>query len=286
MKNFIQANAVGGNNKRSISGDHFYIGDGIMRWSNFFVALDHVELVAKYQQQKDAAVGALALMCIGGIALVAVILGFILRSPETVVIFLVLGGALLAGGILLFNYHEKIQMPYLVQIRLGSGHQITLTSISETFIDEIMRVIEQCINDRNGVYQVLLNEGVIQHSETGSIYTIGRDAMPWENVFTAQKEPAAEQEMQVSSGVSCGPGEDEWMRLGKFLIRRIADFTPEQEEYGAIEKLMSITGKRDQEKAKSCLRGMGKENLVKIFGKAETREDREEMLTIIKKILQ
>ena len=289
MKNFIQANTAGVNNKKAISGDHFYIGDGIMRWSNFFVALDHVELVAKYQQQKESAAAAVALICIGALVMLLSLLSVIARAPGFFIFFLLVGGGMLTGGVFLANYYAKIKPPFLVQIRLGSGHQITLTSISEEFIDEIIRVIEQCINDQNGVYQILLNEGVIQHSDTGSIYNIGQEGTPWENVYTAQKEPTPEQEpqgTQVSVDVSREPGEDEWMRLGKFLIRRITDFTPEQEEYAVIEELMAGVGKHDQDKTKRNFQHMGKEMLLTIFGKTSSKEEREEMLRIIRKILQ
>lgn len=136
------------NDTKQISGENFYIGDGIIRWDNFFVPLDHVVLVAKYQKQKE--ISRFALLAVGfGIFLFLFALLLISISLEMFISVFTLSLTFLfiGGGVLYYELLHK-KRPYYVRIKLSSGDQFYVMNTEEEFIDKVIDVIECCINGK------------------------------------------------------------------------------------------------------------------------------------------
>lgn len=151
-----------------MSGQTFYIGDGIIRWDNFFIALDHVEIVEKYRMRKETPAGTLLCIVFGGLLLTFSL--FLLEMAKVFFEFLLLGGVLLVVGILLLRQNDEKPRPYILQIKLDSGNRFTILSLGEAFIDEVSATVAKCINDRGGYIMFL---------QTAALYNMPA-VVPWQ----------------------------------------------------------------------------------------------------------
>lgn len=180
IKNTSTAQMLG--NKRTISGDSFYVGEGVLKCNSYFLSLDSICVVEMGRNQNPSWYG--ILFIIAGVLMC--LMPYMFIAGIIMVIF----------GIFIMYIIGKIneKIPYSLTIRLSNNMSFTYQSLNRVFMEEIMEVIQSCINDRRGGYNILLNQGKIEHNNNsinisgnngsindviaqGGSKTVGRDSI-------------------------------------------------------------------------------------------------------------
>lgn len=273
IKNTSTAQMLG--NKRTISGDSFYVGEGVLKCDNYFLSLDSICMVEMGRFQKSIGLGIFFIIC--GILLC------IYREMFIYGIFVIIAGVF--GIYIIGKTNEKI--PYSLTIRLSNNMSFTYQSLNRIFMEEIMEVIQSCINDRRGGYNILLNQGKIEHNNNsinisgnngsindviaqGGSKTVGRDS-----INTTGKQENGDIGLTV----------EEWENLERFFMMRQKEFQVNEINYMICGNLLTYSREKNMEKLKKYLGRIGRETIKTILNVSTNVAATEVVRPIIEKIL-
>ena len=133
---------------------------------------------------------------------------------------------------------------------------------------------------------MITNMGNIQYCDNGSMAAVGSDAMSWKDYYTSDSVKENEESEKSKENFAGEISGAEWTRFGEYLIYRIEEFMPEQEEYKLLQNMMPYVGKHDREQVRNQLRKMNQNMILEIFGKAKTKEEKKEVVRILQKIIK
>lgn len=273
IKNIGTAQMLG--NKRTISGDSFYVGEGVLKCNNYFLSLDSVCVVEMGRNQNPLWYG--ILFIIAGALLCLIPYMFI--AGIIMVIF----------GIFIMYIIGKIneKIPYSLTIRLSNNMSFTYQSLNRVFMEEIMEVIQSCINDRRGGYNILLNQGKIEHNNNsinisgnnGSINDViaqgGSKTVGGDSINTTVKQENGDIGLTV----------EEWEHLERFFMMRQKEFQVNEINYMICGNLLTYSHEKNLEKLKKYLGRIGRETIKTIINVSTNIAATEVVRPIIEKIL-
>lgn len=264
-------------NKRTISGDNIYVGEGVLKCGNYFLSLDSICVVEMGRIQYSK-----------GLSFFFFLLGVpMCIIPE----FLANGILLVLFGILVMYFIVKIneKIPYSLTIRLNNNMSFTYQSLNRVFMEEIMEVIQSCINDRKGEYHIMLNQGKIEHNNNsiniggnindsnidivtqGGSKTISGDSM---NTINKQQE-------NCNKGLTV----EEWENLERFFMMRQKEFQVNEINYIVCGNLLAYSHEKNIEKLKKYLGRIGRETIKTILNVSTNIAATEVVRPIIEKLL-
>lgn len=273
IKNAGTAQLLG--NKRTISGDNIFVGEGVLKCNSYFLSLDSICVVEMGRNQNPSWYGILfsivgVLMCLMPYMFIAGIIMVIFG----IFIMYIIG-----------KINEKI--PYSLTIRLSNNMSFTYQSLNRVFMEEIMEVIQSCINDRRGGYNILLNQGKIEHNNNsinisgnngsindviaqGGSKTVGRDS-----INTTGKQENGDIGLTV----------EEWENLERFFMMRQKEFQVNEINYMICGNLLTYSREKNMEKLKKYLGRIGRETTKTILNVSTNVAATEVVRPIIEKIL-
>lgn len=273
IKNTSTAQMLG--NKRTISGDSFYVGEGVLKCNSYFLSLDSICVVEMGRNQNPSWYG--ILFIIAGVLMC--LMPYMFIAGIIMVIF----------GIFIMYIIGKIneKIPYSLTIRLSNNMSFTYQSLNRVFMEEIMEVIQSCINDRRGGYNILLNQGKIEHNNNsinisgnngsindviaqGGSKTVGRDS-----INTTGKQQNGDIGLTV----------EEWENLERFFMMRQKEFQVNEINYMICGNLLTYSREKNMEKLKRYLGRMGQEAIKSILNVSTNLAATEVVRPIIEKIL-
>ena len=154
--------------KSMIQTDNFYVGDGILKCENYFVPLDAISYVS-LTKKADLSIWSNVALCIMGLLLLILPFAFF-----RIIGFIMIGLGML-GVYLIIRKNKKKE--YYLNIRLNNNGLLHFVSGEKEFMQDIMGVMQQCINNRKGVYHIMIGEQKIYNVTDNSIgkTSAGRD---------------------------------------------------------------------------------------------------------------
>lgn len=275
IKNAGTAQLLG--NKRTISGDSSYVGEGVLKCNNYFLSLDSICVVEMGRNQNPSWYGILfiiagVLMCLIPDMLIAGIITIIFG----IFIMYIIG-----------KTNEKI--PYSLTIRLSNNMLFTYQNLNKAFMEKIMEVIQSCINDRKGEYHIMLNQGKIEHNNNsinigGSINDSninivtqgGSKTISGDNINTINK-----QQENCNKGLTV----EEWENLERFFMMCQKEFQVNEINYIVCGNLLTYSHEKNIEKLKKYLGRIGRETIKTILNVSTNVAATEVVCLIIEKIL-
>lgn len=273
IKNAGTAQLLG--NKRTISGDSFYVGEGVLKCNNYFLSLDSICMVEMGRFQKS--IGLCILLIILGI------LTFMIPNMFFVGFIIIIVGSL--GIYIIGEINQKI--PYSLTIRLSNNMSFTYESQNRVFMEEVMEVIQSCINDRRGGYNILLNERKIEHNNSinigGNINDSnidiiapgGSKSISGDSINTINKQ----------QNVEIGLTAEEWENLEEFFMKSQKEFQIYEINYIICGNLSIYSHEKNIEKLKRYLGIIGRETIKTILNVSANVAATEVVRPIIEKIL-
>lgn len=153
-------------------------------------------------------------------------------------------------------------------------------SLNIEFMHEILDVIQSCINDRRGGYNILLNQGKIERNtitNNGGKFNYASDS--------GTINDSSREETIINNNGSKGLTTEDWINLEKFFIMRQQEFPIGNRNYKICNNLATYTQRRDVGKIKGYLQTIGKEGIRMLLSAGTNVVDAVAMETV-KPILQ
>ena len=154
MNNLISLNTSGliNTKNKTITGERFYVGEGILKCDNYFISLDSICIVEIGRRQKSDS-SYISTIIIGIVISIFSLMLFNIDEDAGMTMLYIGGSICIFGALgLFFNRKSNEKIPYSLSIQLNNNYTCTYYSLDKGFILDIMEVIQSCINDRRGVY--------------------------------------------------------------------------------------------------------------------------------------
>jgi len=274
IKNTGTAQMLG--NKRTISGDNIYVGEGVLKCDNYFLSLDSICMVEMGRFQKSI-----------GLCILIILLGILIcMVPDKFLLgfFIILLGFL---GIYIIGKINK-NMPYFLTIRLNNNISCMYKSQDREFVKEIMEVIQSCINDRKGGYNIMLNQGKIEHNNNsinigGNINDSNIDIVTQGGSKTVGGDSINTIHKQQNGKISLTVAE--WENLEKFFMMCQKEFPINDINYKICRNITAYSNEKNIEKLKRYFGIIGQEAIKTILSVSTNVAATEVAQSIIQKIL-
>lgn len=260
-----------------ITGENFLVSDGILQFKNYFIPLDAVSMVEMGRIQITS-----------WPFLVILVVGYILY--ENSMLLQSIGGLLGALGFVgwIIIVILNIILPYIMIIRLNNNIFCTYMSYKKSFIQEMMIKMQECINNRKGEYNFMLNQGKIEYNDNHSINIeggVGRDFIaPGANKTTYENSnntTTINHPKQNNTGLTV----EDWTNLEKFFVLRRQEFSSSDRNYKICNNLATYSQRRDAGKIKGYLKTIGKEGIRMLLNAGTNAVAMETVKPILQKIL-
>lgn len=271
---------------RTIVGENFYVGGGVMVFKNFFISLDNIVAVERIKEA-DIQTGSLVVGLVLGIIVILI--------PSDIVRAIGVLWTCFMGVALWLAIQKNKKKVYTMSIRLSNGERYNFQHSSAEFIDEIMLAIRNCIDDRKGVYNIMSNTGTIKYYEDKSIGKVSNNTFSG-NVgdITAGDKVTNETNAFDGSTIKNATNNvrhgdvltgEEWKMLEMFLAKRENAFQNGNAYHAACAELYEHTQKKDARGLKECLERIGRNAITTIFGAGIKEATKAVIVPILQKIL-
>lgn len=266
-----------------ISGDNFVVSNGILQCQNYFIPLDSISIVEMARIQLSPWFF-LCLFTIG----IALSMFNVYLYREYFVSFtfatpMLVFGFILSAVVIFIN----TKLPYTMTIRLNNNMFCTYMNGNKQFIQEIMKKMQECINNRKGEYTFMLNQGKIEYKDNHSINiggSVGGDfiaAGANKETHENNNNTTINHSQQNNTGLTV----EDWAHLENFFILRRQEFPNNDRNYKICNNLATYTQRRDAGKIKGYLQTIGKEGIRMLLSAGTNVVDAVAMETV-KPILQ
>lgn len=244
--------------KSMIQTDNFYVGDGILKCENYFVPLDAISYVS-LTKKADLSIWSNVALCIMGLLLLILPFAFF-----RIIGFIMIGLGML-GVYLIIRKNKKKE--YYLNIRLNNNGLLHFVSGEKEFMQDIMGVMQQCINNRKGVYHIMIGEQKIYNVTDNSIgkTSAGRD------IYGLQSSVVGRDNTNVVCNgnsnrvnVEHALTEKEWEDLEKFFQKKLDQCTPDNKNHKVYNQILSVTKKRDEDALGDIMKRIGKKAIETI----------------------
>lgn len=282
-------NIFGINTKnKTITGDRFYVGEGILRCDNYFLSLDSICTVELSRRQNSVA--SLILFIIMGIIVFILSLFLCVLNTQIGVIGILIGILIAALGFLgiCFIRKENKKIPYSMVIHLSDNSTYTYYSLNKNFLLDVIEVIQACINDRRGGYNILMNQGIIEQNNnsvnisnldsfSGNIIGAGGS-----NTISGNGDNVVNKSVKNNDVLTA----EEWLNLEKFFMMRRQEFPEGDRNYKICNNLVAYSQRKDASTIKKYLQTIGKEAVKVLFAASTNVAAMQIVKPIINKILK
>lgn len=288
LQNALDISGIVNTKNKTIMGDKFYVGEGILRCDNYFISLDSVCMVEMGRRQNSVAryifmiaIGILLSMFFYPIAVLKITFG---------IYGLTLGVSLVILGILAicFVYKSNEKIPYSLSIHLSDNSTYSYHSMDKDFLLDVMNVIQSCINDRKGGYNILMNQGKIERNDS-SINIGNMDSFSGNIIGAGGSNTISGNGDNIVNkpikGKNTGITAEEWMNLEKYFIMRQNEFAKSDIYYKICGNLATYSQRKDASNIKKYLQTIGKEAVKIIFSVGTNVAAMQIVKPIINKIL-
>lgn len=288
LQNALDISGIVNKKNKTITGDKFYVGEGILRCDNYFISLDSVCMVEIKRGQSSFAVFILVILC--GILLCLLSIPLILSKIEFGFEGFFFGISIIAGGVLgiYFIQHSNKTTPYSMVIHLNDNSSYAYNSLDKEFILEVIEVVQSCINDRKGGYNILMNQGKIERNDnsinigsmdsfSGNIIGAGGSNTISGNGDNIVNKPIKEKNTGLTA--------EEWMNLEEYFVMRQKEFAKSDRNYKICGNLVTYSQRKDAGNIKKYLQTIGKEAVKTIFSVGTNVAAMQIVKPIINKIL-
>lgn len=279
LQNALDISGIVNKKNKTITGDKFYVGEGILRCDNYFISLDSVCMVEMGRRQ-DSVAHYIFMIAIG--ILLSMIFYPIAALKITFGIYgLTLGVSLVILGILAicFVYKSNEKIPYSITIHLNNNFTCAYYSLDKNFLLKIMDVIQSCINDRRGGYNILMNQGKIEQiTNNGGKFYYARDDG---TINDSSKEKTVITTTNKETGLTA----EDWMNLEEFFMMKRKEFPVDDKNYKICSNLITCSQGKDANTLKKYLQTIGKEAVKTIFASTTDVVSMQIVKPIINKIL-
>lgn len=269
---------------KTISGDKFYVGEGILRCNNYFISLDSICMV-EIGRRQESAVNYRLLILLGIAFCIISFLVFILDT-DLGAGFFVMGIFLAILGFLGLrhnrNTNEKI--PYTMSIRLSDNSTYAYHCLDKNFILSVMNVIEFCINNRKGGYYIMHNEEKIEKIDN-SIH-IGDNFSGNGDIIGGTGATKNAGNTNITNNNNNAITSDEWIKLEEYFKARQTELPIGERDYKICGHLASYSHLRDTGKIKGYLQRIGTEAIRMLFTTTTNAAMMETVKPIVNKILK
>lgn len=274
IKNIGTTQMIG--NKRTITGSNIYVGEGVLKCNNYFLSLDSICVVEMGRVQKSI-----------GLCILIIILGILICMIPNKFFWgfvIIIAGSL---GIYVTGIINR-NIPYSLTIRLNNNMSFTYESLNRKFIEEIMDVIQSCINDRKGGYNILLNQGKIEHNNNsinigGNISDSNIDiiAPGGSKSIGGDSRNTIYKQQNGDIGLTA----EEWENLEKYFMVTQKEFPVNDINYKICRNLINYSHEKSTEKLKRYFGIIGQEAIKTILSVSTNVAATEVIHSIIQKIL-
>ena len=245
---------------KSLKVDDFYVGKGVIDCDNFFIPLDAVSRVSIARQP-----GLPRTLCI--IIAILGLLWLLLPVGELRIFGLFI---ILAGGFLwwIAPTINKNRICYLT-IKLNNNTTQIFESKNKDFLLKVMDVMERCINDRRGGYDVSITNQTINYTDDHSVgkitnnggtmsdikpHIVGRD----DNHFVNYGN-------DVNVTIKHGLTEDDWKILEQFFSEKMKSVKPNSNNYKAYEQMKNTAINKDEKRLSDMMKKIGKDSIETVI---------------------
>lgn len=260
---------------KKISGENFIVSDGIIQFKNYFIPLDAISMVEMGRLQVS-------------FKPFLILLVFSCFISERSIFYELITRILLYLGFLglIITVIVNIVLPYVMTIRLNNDIFCTYMSYKKSFIQEMVDKMQECINNRKGEYNFMLNQGkIIEYNDNHSINIGG--GVGGDVIMTGAKKEIHENSDNVTKypHYNSKITPEDWVNLEKFFLMRQQEFSAGDRNYKICNNLVTYSQMKDTGKIKKYLQTIGKEGLRMLFTASTNVAAMETVKPIIQKIL-
>jgi len=268
---------------KTITGDKFYVGEGILKCNNYFISLDSICTVEIGRRQDS--VSTFIMLIIIGIIICLFSLSLFNLDTDVGFMGIFIGIIFSVGGFLGLNHVRKSneKIPYSMAIHLSNNSIYTYYSLDKDFILRIMDVIQTCINDRRGGYYILNNEERIEKVDN-SIH-IGDNFSGSGDIIGGTGATKNTGNINTYTTNNNGISTEEWVNLEKFFMMRQQEFSVGDRNYKICNNLANYSQRKEASKIKIYLQKIGAEGIKMLLNAGTNVVDSVAMETV-KPILQ
>lgn len=281
--NSLDMSSILNTKNKTITGDRFYVGEGILKCDNYFISLDSICMVEIGRRQNSAS--SFILIIILGIILCVFSLLLCSLDAQMGITGIFIGFLVSVGGFLGLNHIRKSneKIPYSMSIHLSDNSTYFYYSLDKNFILDIMEVIQSCINDRRGGYNILNNEEKIERIDN-SIH-IGDNFNGTGDIIggTGATKNAGNTNTYTTNNNGILP--EDWVNLEKFFMMRQNDFPIGDRNYKICSNLAAYSQRKEAGKIKDYLQKIGREGIKMLFSASTNVAAMETVKPIVQKIL-
>lgn len=288
LQNAFDLSDFANKKNKTISGDRFYVGEGILRCDNYFISLDSICVVELGRRQNSIA--SLILLILIGIIICVFSLLLCILNILVGISGMLIGILLVALGFLGIYYTRKSneKIPYSMIIHLSDNSTYAYHCLNKKFILDIMDVIQACINDRRGGYNILMNQGKIERNNNsiniGNMDNFGGNIIGagGSNTISGNGDNVVNKSVKRND---TGLTAEDWMNLEKFFMMRRKEFPADDKNYKICSNLVACSQRKDVGTMKRYLQTIGNEAVRLIFTASTNVAAMEVVRPIINKIL-
>lgn len=268
---------------KTITGDRFYVGEGILKCDNYFISLDSICTV-EIRRRKNSDSAFILIIALGVILGIISLLISILdtyRGFSGVFMSIII---VICGFIGLHCTHKSNEkIPYAMSIHLSDNSSYSYYSMDKNFILDIMDVIQACINDRRGGYNILNNEEKIERIDN-SIH-IGDNFKGTGDIIGGSGATKNAGNTNTYTTYNNGISSDDWINLEKFFTMRQQEFSVGDRNYKICSNLIEYSREKNPTKLIKYLGVIGKETIRTLFTASKNAAAMEVVRPIIQKLL-
>lgn len=263
---------------KTFTGDRFYVGEGVLKCDNYFISLDSICMVEAGRKQNSLA--SFILTVIMGIIICVLSLFLCIINVDVGISGIFIGILIIAMGILGIYFIRKAneKIPYSLVIHLNDNSSYAYDSLNKKFVIEVMEVIQSCINDRRGGYNIMMNQGKIEHiTNNGGKFIYASD--------NATVTDSSREQTIINNNSNAGLTAEDWMNLEKYLLIRQQELPKDDKNYKICNNLLAYSHKKDASTIKRYLLAIGKEAVKILFTASTNIVAMQTVRPIINKIL-
>ena len=170
-------------------------------------------------------------------------------------------------------------------IRLNNNMFCTYMNGNKQFIQRIMEKMQECINNRKGEYNFMLNQGRIEYNDNHSINIEGNNK--GDIIASGAHKTIHENnnntiyQQQNKTGLTV----EDWTNLEKFFVLRRQEFSSSDRNYKICNNLVTYTQRKDAGKIKEYLQKIGKEGIMMLLNAGTNAVAMNTIKPILQKIL-
>ncbi len=242
-----------GTKNKTMQGENFRLGEGVLECDNFYIVLDSISVV-EIKKTGDIPIF---------MAVVGIILGaFCLLIPWDIMkyagCFLILMSIV---NMLLTMQRNKTKL-HTLKIGINSGKEFTFQNPDIEFLREVMAAIKECINGKKETYFINMEDNrITQNFEnvkgnfvTGSNIGAGATFM---NATDQAQQSGNKVENHVNENHAGILNDAEWEQLQNFFEARKKEYPLTDENYSSCENLENCAKEKNAEKMKEYIQMIG-----------------------------